>query len=587
MATILDRTIRVMRSEQMLVALLAVITGLAAGFGGIAFRHAIDLFQAVFFGSPTPHLASYAADLAWWHVLLAPAVGGLLIGAFRRWLVPGRRYQAVAEVIEAATLKGGRIRLRDGLVAAVGSAATLGMGGSAGREGPVVHLGATVASVIAQALGLRRSAAMTLLGCGVAAAIAASFNAPIAGVFFALEVVVGHYGLTAFAPVVLASIMGTIVTRVHFGDYPAFILDSHVIVSFWEIPAFALLGILSALIAWAFMASIFAVEDTMRHLRIPPLVSPALGGLAVGAIAIALPEVLGVGYEATDLALHGKLAFSLLVALAIAKTLATALTLGSGFSGGVFSPSLFVGAMAGAAFGVIAAAAVPEGASEVSTYAIVGMASVAGAVLDAPISTLLIVFELTANFNLTIAVMIGAALAALIANQVIGRSYFRWSLERRGIYLGADRARQLLTHRNVREIMATDYVTLPTDAGRDAMRRELRQNPRGNFLVIDGEGLLAGVLTLEDMKVLLFGEEDAETEKATAGALMHPSHALLTPEDDLATALGRMAGCDDDFLPVVRGPQDRRLAGVIKRRDLDLAHNRALAEAGMEARGST
>jgi len=587
MSTILHRTIRMLRSEQMLIALLAVVTGLAAGLGGIAFRHAIDLFQTVFFGSPTAKLASFAAGLAWWHVLLAPAVGGALIGLFRRWIVPGRRYQAVAEVIEAATLKGGRIRLRDGLAAAVGSAATLGMGGSAGREGPVVHLGATLASVIAQALGLRRSAAMTLLGCGVAAAIAASFNAPIAGVFFALEVVVGHYGLTAFAPVVLASIVGTIVTRVHFGDYPAFILDSHVIVSFWEIPAFALLGILCALVAWAFMASVFAVEDTVRHFRIPPVISPALGGLAVGAIAIALPEVLGVGYEATDLALQGKMAFSMLLALAIAKTLATALTLGSGFAGGVFSPSLFVGAMVGGAFGVLAAAAVPEGASEVSTYAIVGMASVAGAVLGAPISTILIVFELTANFNLTIAVMVGTALAALIANQVIGRSYFRWSLERRGIYLGADRARQMLKQRSVRDIMATAYVTLAADADRDAMRRELRQNPRGNFLVVDDEGLLAGVLTLEDMKVLLFGEEGDSAQQATAGALMHGSHAVLTPEDDLATALDRMEDCDDDFLPVVRSPDDRRIAGVVKQRDLNLAHNRALAEAGMEARGAS
>ncbi|MDA0221067.1 MAG: chloride channel protein, partial [Proteobacteria bacterium] len=456
-----------------------------------------------------------------------------------------------------------------------------------GREGPVVHLGATVASVIAQALGLRRSAAMTLLVCGVAAAIAASFNAPIAGVFFALEVVVGHYGLTAFAPVVLASIVGTIVTRVHFGDYPAFILDSHVIVSFWEIPAFALLGIVSALVAWAFMASIFAVDDTMRHFRIPPVVSPALGGLAVGAIAIALPEVLGVGYEATDLALQGKLAFSMLIALAVAKTLATALTLGSGFSGGVFSPSLFVGAMVGSAFGVIAAAAVPEGASTVSTYAIVGMASVAGAVLGAPISTILIVFELTANFDLTIAVMIGAALAALIANQVIGRSYFRWSLERRGISLGADRARQMLRQGRVRDIMATAYVTLAADADRDVMRRELRQNPRGNILVLDEAHQLAGVLTLEDMKVLLFGEDDDRDQAATAGDLMHVSYATLTPEDDLATALERMEDCDDDFLPVVRSAEDRRIAGVIKQRDLTLAHNRALAEAGMEARGST
>ena len=586
MTKFLDRTMGMVRGEQTRIAVLSIAIGLAAGYGGIAFRLAIDAVQKLFYGSATAKLASLAAGLPWWHILLAPALGGLLIGLFRHFLVPDRRFHAVADVIEAAALKGGRIRLRDGLVAAVGSAASLGMGASAGREGPVVHLGATIASFTGQVLGLRRSATVTLLGCGVAAGIAASFNAPIAGVFFALEVVVGHYGLTAFAPVVLASVMGTIVTRIHFGDFPAFDVASHAIVTFWEMPAFALLGILCAGVAWAFMASIFKVADTVRTLRVPPVVSPAIGGLAVGAIAIALPEVLGVGYEATDLALHGQLAFSMLLALAIAKTLATALTLGSGFGGGVFSPSLFVGAMVGGAFGIAAAAIHPEGASSASIYAIVGMASVAGAVLGAPISTILIVFELTGNFDLTIAVMIGAALASLITNHMLGTSFFHWLLRYRGIELSGGRARQLLKGMHVQDIMASAYVTLPVDADSDAIRRELRLNPRGNFIVLDAERRLAGVLTLEDLRPLLYGEEDDEMRTADAGSLMHATPITVTPEDDLATALDRMEASDDDFLPVVRGPDDLRVAGVLKQRDLTLAHNRALAEASMEARGA-
>lgn len=585
MTPILDRSLRLLRGEQALLALLAVATGLAAGIGAIVFRHAIDMVQDLFYGSPTANLASWARGLPWWHLLLAPAIGGVLIGLYRRWVLPDRRFHGVADVVEASALRGGRIRFRDGIAAAFGSAASLGMGASAGREGPVIHLGATLASSISQLLGLRRSAALTLLGCGVAAGIAASFNAPIAGVFFALEVVVGHYGLTAFAPVVLASVVGTVVARIHFGNYPAFVVDSHVIVSFWEMPAFALLGLLCAAVAWAFMASIFTVERTVRHFRIPQLVAPALGGLAVGAVAIALPEVLGVGYEATDLALQGSLAFSLLVALAVGKTLATAVTLGSGFGGGVFSPSLFVGAMVGGAFGIVAASLAPEGTSGVPAYAIVGMAAVAGAVLGAPISTILIVFELTANFDLTIAVMIGTALASLVTNHVIGRSFFHWTLDRRGIDLSGGRARQLLRSRRVQDVMAASYVTLPTGADPDALRHELRQNPRGNFLVLDAEGRLAGVLTLEDLKPLLFGDEPDE-DHASAGDLMHPAGAVVTPEDDLATALERMAASDDDFLPVVRSGEDRRVVGVLKQRDLELAHNRALAEAGMEARGA-
>ena len=236
---------------------------------------------------------------------------------------------------------------------------------------------------------------------------------------------------------------------------------------------------------------------------------------------------------------------------------------------------------------IVAAAIYPEGASTAATYAIVGMAAVAGAVLGAPISTILIVFELTANFDLTIAVMIGAALASLITNHVVGRSFFRWVLEYRGIDLSGGRARQLLRSSKVQDIMAGSYVTLPLDAEGDAIRRELRLNPRGNFLVLDADMRLAGVLTLEDLRPLLYGEEDDAERKTSAGALMHATPVVVTPQDDLATALERMEASDDDFLPVVHGIDDLRVAGVLKQRDLTLAHNRALAEAGMEARGST
>ena len=207
--------------------------------------------------------------------------------------------------------------------------------------------------------------------------------------------------------------------------------------------------------------------------------------------------------------------------------------------------------------------------------------------LGAPISTILIVFELTANFDLTIAVMIGAALASLITNHVVGRSFFTWVLEYRGIDLSGGRARQLLKGQRVRDIMASAYVTLPQEADGDAIRRELRQHPRGNFLVLDGEHRLTGVLTLEDLRPLLYGEEDDAERKASAGALMHAAPVVVTPEDDLDMALECMAASDDDFLPVVRTRDDHRIAGVLKQRDLTLAHNRALAEAGMEARGST
>jgi CIC family chloride channel protein len=318
---------------------------------------------------------------------------------------------------------------------------------------------------------------------------------------------------------------------------------------------------------------------------LPAWFKPVVGGLGVGLIALLFPQVLGVGYEATDASLHGRLPLALLIALVAVKTAATALTLGSGFGGGVFSPSLFVGAMLGGAFGLVAAAAFPDYASHHSAYAIVGMAAVAGAVLGAPISTILIVFELTANFDLTIAVMVAAALASLITNHAIGKSFFRWQLERRGIDLTGGQVRYLMRDTPVRRILTIAPATLPPDADRDAIRAALVGNPKGDFLVVDGDRKLLGVLTLEDLRPLLFG--DTAEQSTTAGALAREPSVMLLANDSLADALDRMEQCDDDFIPVVTDRETRHVAGTLKKRDLVREHNRALVESSDESRGGT
>ncbi len=394
------------RNDQVVLSILSVVIGAAAGGAAIAFRDAIGGIQWLVYGFSSEKVASLAAELPWWQLLLVPAAGGLVIGFFIRRALPGGRPQGVAQVIEASALHDARMSLTSGIRAALASAASIGVGASVGREGPVVHLGASLGSWAAKRLHLGRVLARTLLGCGVAAGVAASFNAPIAGSFFALEVVVGHYALSAFAPIVIASVTGTLISRARYGDFPAFILpENWTIVSFWEFPAFAILGLVSALAAILFMWSIMFTEDTAAKLPIPPWLRPALAGLLVGAIALVFPQVLGVGYEATDAALSDSYALWLLLALIVAKTAATAICLGGGFSGGVFSPSLFIGAMVGGAYGVIATQAFPELSSGHGAYTIIGMGAVAGAVLGAPISTTLIVFELTGDWQTGLAVM--------------------------------------------------------------------------------------------------------------------------------------------------------------------------------------
>ena len=567
-------------NDPVILSLAAVVIGLVVAYAAIGFRLTLQGVQFFAFGFGGENLFSWAAGLAWWHLLLVPTVGGLLIGLMVHFLIPGRRPHGVAEVIEAGALKGGRMELRAGAAAAAVNAASLGVGASAGREGPVVHLGAVLASFAAQCLQLNPAMRLTLLGCGVASAVAASFNAPIAGVFFALEVVIGHYALHAFAPVVLASVVGTVVSRLHLGDLPAFIIPDYAILSVWEFPGFLLLGAVCGGAAMIFMWSTMVVDQTCERLRLPVFVRPAAGGFCVGLIAIFLPQVLGVGYEATDAALKEQFSLLLLVGLIVAKTAATAISLGCRFGGGVFSPSLFIGAMTGGAYGIIAAMVFPELAAGHGLYAIIGMGATAAAVLGAPISTILIVFELTGDYRVTIAVMLAAVLATILSQRIVGRSFFHWQLQRRGIDLRGGRPRHLLAERRVRDVMSRDFETVPHRAGLDEMRRLLVHSPYDAFFVVDDEERLVGTLDCDDLR--LVAREQGLDDLVNARDVCRPSPVVLLPRQTLDDVVADLEQTGDEHLAVVRRLDNRRVVGVVRRKDVVLAHNRALLQAHAE-----
>ncbi|HEX5794859.1 MAG TPA: chloride channel protein, partial [Geminicoccaceae bacterium] len=488
---------RVTRNDQLLLFFLAVMVGTAAGYGALLFRVLSAAIQLLFLGAASERVASIAAALPWWQVVLAPTLGGLVIGVLVRFVLPGRQPQGVAQVMEASALRSSRMSLREGLAAAFVSAASIGCGASVGREGPIVHLGATFGSAVAQRLRLPAPLANTLLGCGVAAAIASAFNAPIAGVFFALEVVVGHYGLGAFSPVVVSSVIGTVITRIHIGPDAAFILPPQEVVSFLEIPAFVLLGLVSALAAIALVRAIDLVEQSHRRLGTPRWLRPATAGLLTGLIALQLPEVLGVGYETTDRALNEGYALGFLVLLALAKASATALCLGSGFGGGMFSPSLVLGAMVGSAYGLVARGLFPELGSAASVYALLGMGALAACTLGAPISTVIMIFELTGDYGVTFAVMIAVAVASVFFRQLHWHSYFTWQLAQQGIDLLARRDRSLLRAARLAEVMRREVVTVPLDADLERLRTLFRHRHLPIF-VVDDEGRLYGAITFED-----------------------------------------------------------------------------------------
>lgn len=422
---------------------IALAVGIAAGFAALLFRKGVNALQTFVYGTEDVRLLhSFAESLPWYLILIIPIVGGLVVGIILHLFTKDGRARSVADVIYGAALRDGRVETKTGLASALASLITLGTGGSTGREGPVVHLAAVISTWVNRRILADGITGRDLLGCAVAAAVSASFNAPIAGALFALEVVLRHFAVHAFAPIVIASAAGTVINRLEFGGVVEFSLGTVNEVQFYqELPAYLLLGLVSGLVAVVLMRAIFVADDlgteVQTRLSIPRWLRPAVAGAMLGGIAIFYPHIIGVGYETTYLALNGQLLIWDAIVFAVIKTAAVAITMAGRMGGGVFSPSLMIGALTGLSFGLIATSIFPEVSGSISLYALAGMGAVAAAVLGAPISTTLIVFELTGDWQTGLAVMVAVSLSTALASQLVDRSFFLTQLERRNIHLAA------------------------------------------------------------------------------------------------------------------------------------------------------
>jgi len=568
------------------ITLLAILIGIIAGYAAIGFYLGIGFILELGFGVNEAYLATGASSLPAWHIIAVLVIGGFIVGQLLRFL-PSQQTRSVPDVIESAALKNGKIDTKEGLLSAVVTVISLGAGAPLGREGPVVHLGATLASFVTRTLHLNPATARTLLGCGVASAVAASFNAPIAGVFFALEVIIGHYALHTFSPIVIAAIAGTLVSRAHLGDFPAFHIADYTIASFWEFPAFFLLGIISALVAVSFMSSMNQADKMRVYFdKVPYWLHPPIAGLLIGSIAIFWPEILSVGYEATSKALNGEYTLEILAALLVTKLIATVIAFGGRFGGGVFSPSLFLGAMTGGAFGLIAASVFPAMASTHGLYAIVGMGAVASAVLGAPISTMLIVFEITGDYNVTIAVMIAAAVSSSVVSLFYEKSFFFIQLANRGIRLEGGRATYLLKSATVADHMSRDFFTVQRTEAAEKARELLVTQGGGLLIVTDKAGHMMGTLSFNQLPADIFDPETAQTH--TVEEYIREASLTVKSNDPLQTAMSKMDTSGEEILPVVSPTHTDIVVGLIKHREVMLEYNRALLESqGQESQGQS
>ena len=456
-------------------------------------------------------------------VLSVPIAGGLTVGLILHRFTPDGRVRSVADVIEGAALGDGRVDNKAGVASAVCSWITLSTGGSSGREGPVVHMAAMIASWVSDRLKVDGVTARDLLGCAVAAAVSASFNAPIAGALFALEVVLRHFALHAFAPIVVASAAGTVMNRLAFGDVTEFRLPGNTALAFYlELPAFLILGLTCGLIAAAMIRAIFFADDLgtalQNRLKLPRWLRPSVAGAMLGVLAIGYPHIIGVGYETTSRALTGQLVLNEAIVFCVLKVIAVSITMAGRMGGGIFSPALMVGALTGLAFGQIATGLLPTVSGSETLYALAGMGAVAAAVLGAPISTTLIVFELTGDWQTGLAVMVSVSLSTALTARMVERSFFLHQLERRHIRLAAGPQAYLLAMFRVQGVMR--HREAENAADEQACRTMIEQG-----LWIQASSTLETALPLFDksgvafLPVVILTGEDRTPE--LQGALFH------------------------------------------------------------------
>lgn len=564
--------------ERLVIFALAALIGAAVGLATILLIEMIAWVQFLGYGERSElRYAEIVSQAPVWKVVLVPTLGGLVVGLLLQCL-PERRYHGIADVMEACAVNNARMPARSGIAAAVAASVSLGVGAPLGREGPAVHIGASISAWLAERLSLDHRKSLALLGCGAAAAVAASFGTPVAAVIFALEVIVGYYTLRVFAPVVIAAMLAMVVRQAFMGEETLFPLPEDLQASLWELPLFALLGIAGALLAKTLIFLVPLVEQSWSRLRCPSWLRPAGAGLLLGLIAIKLPLILSIGFEATQAALTDQLGPGLLVLLLVVKLLAVALALGSGFAGGVFGPGIYLGAMLGGAFwyglaglSLVLGLSFVDVATGQSLYAVVGMAAVASALLGAPISTILIVFELTRDYDLTLAVMTAAAVASTVMQLGPQGSFFRWQLARRNIDIRRGRDLSLLSCEPCSSLVSSVYV--PADAGLTSGELEARMGSERRRVAIftDTDGTFIGSIGLSGLvaHAIEHGMDSTAVEAA-----VEADYAIY-PTTDILSALQSMAQRQLEYIPVLEPDavgSPSGVAGVVFKSDLLSAH---------------
>ncbi|HKB86677.1 MAG TPA: chloride channel protein [Ignavibacteriaceae bacterium] len=562
-------------TEHTFMIVIAIIIGVLAGFSAIGIRAMIKFFSNISFPGPG-NLLQNIMDTPWLLILIIPIIGGLIVGPIIHFLAPEAKGHGVPEVMQAILLKGGQIRGRVAFVKAVASAISIGTGGSVGREGPIIQIGSSLGSVVGQFLRVSPKRLKTLVGCGAAAGIAAAFNAPIAGALFAVEIVLMDFAVAQFSPIVISSVMATVISHYFEGNFAAFIVPKYQLASPVEIGFYFILGAASGLVAYLFIKTLYYCEEIFdNRIKIPESFKPALGGLGIGIIALAFPQVMGVGYDSINNALYGNMIWYVALILIFMKILATSLTLGSGGSGGIFAPSLFMGAMLGYFFGTIVHNVFPDITASPGAYALVAMGGLVAGTTRAPITAIIIVFELTNDYHIILPLMITCIISMILSSKLSRESIYTLKLVLRNIGLKEGMETNVMESIYVKNVYRKEFESiLVTDNFSQIVNRIIR-GKEADFPVVDSEGHVSGMISIHDIKDYLYERESLQN-LLIAGDILNPYFESLLPGDSCQTALDKFRKFSFDGLPVVEDSNSGKIIGIIWRKDIQDSYDREI-----------
>ena len=545
--------------KTILTVMLAVVVGIVVSYAALGFLWAIDRLHEFLLVTESGELYKHLEKVPAWYLFLLPVVGAVFVRLIIQYWMPEQRNQGPADVIEATRLGNGDLSIKAGVGSAVASIVSIGSGASVGRYGPAVHLGASLGSWLAQFLKLTAEQKKNLLACGVAAAISASFSAPLAGMVFAHEVVLGRFGSRSVMPIVISSVVATAIVKIHALDNKIFLLPDMPVVANWEFFVFALVGVAGGALAVCFMSVMHRMNQFAQQLPISLMMKAIIGGMLLGVIITVFPQTFGLGEQVIQDALHLQLSAGVLLTLILAKLLATSVSFAAGFSGGIFGPALFLGAMMGTMCGIGVQALTGITASP-AVYGVVGMGAVISRVIGAPMTTILIVFELTGSYSLMTAVMVSVVAGGTVTREFFNHSYFYHQLRMRGMEPETSQIQQKLNEMSVCAFIAEQSVVLTTDMTLRSARHKFAQFAASNdeAYVVNKKGQLMGQINTAQ----LFGICDEKILNEQIESMLYKPSIVFTDEISVYQAYQQSQHFKGASIPVIDG-RTRQFVGVV------------------------